>query len=70
MTLKELERKIERIRPQRLVVLAMSPDGQEREMGVDACIQTQSRFIRALGGNDVDDVRKILDYEYPYCVIE
>lgn len=70
MTLKELEKRVDKIRPTRLVVLALTPDGQEQEMSVDECIQTKSRFIRALRGNDVNDVWRILDYEYPDCVIK
>ena len=70
MTLKELEKKVTRIRPARLVVLALTPDGQDQHMSVDERIQTQSRFLRALRGNDVNDVWKILDYEYPDCAIK
>ena len=32
MTLKELERKIEQIRPQRLIVLVRTQNGSEKEM--------------------------------------
>lgn len=41
MTLKELERKIEQIRPQRLIVLACTQDGAEKEMGIDELIETK-----------------------------
>ena len=70
MTLKELERKIERIRPQRLVVLARTHDGAEKEMGIDELIETKGEFIRVLRGNDLSDVDILLRYEVPDCVIE
>lgn len=68
MTLKELGKRVDKIRPTKLVVLALTPDGQEQEMSVDECIQTKSHFIRALRGNDINDVRRILDYEYPNVI--
>ena len=70
MTLKELERKIEQIRPQRLIVLARTQDGAEKEMGIDELIETKGEFIRVLRGNDLSDVDALLRYEVPDCVIE
>ena len=70
MTLKELERKIEQIRPQRLIVLARTQDGAEKEMGIDELIATKGEFIRVLRGNDLSDVDALLRYEVPDCVIE
>ena len=70
MTLKELERKIEQIRPQRLVVLARTQEGVEKEMGIDELIETNSEFIRVLRGNDLSDVDALLRYEVPDYVIE
>ncbi len=70
MTLKELERKIEQIRPQRLIVLARTQNGSEKEMGLDELIETKGEFIRVLRGNDLSDVDALLRYEVPDCVIE
>lgn len=69
MTLKELERKIEQIRPQRLIVLARTQNGSEKEMGLDELIETKGEFIRVLRGNDLSDVDALLRYEVPDCVI-
>ncbi len=70
MTLKELERKIEQIRPQRLIVLARTQNGSEKGMGLDELIETKGEFIRVLRGNDLSDVDALLRYEVPDCVIE
>ena len=70
MTLKELERKIEQIRPQRLIVLARTQNGSEKGMGLDELIETKGEFIRELRGNDLSDVDALLRYEVPDCVIE
>lgn len=70
MSIKALERKIEKMRPQRLVVLARTQEGVEKEMGVDELIETKSEFIRVLRGNDLSDVDALLKYEVPDCVIE
>ena len=70
MTLKELEKKVNRIRPQRLVVLALTQEGVEKGMGIDELIETNSEFIRVLQGNDLSDVDALLRYEVPDCVIE
>ena len=70
MTLKELEKKVDKIRPTRLIVLARTQGGAEEEMGVDELIETKSEFIRVLRGNDLSDVDALLKYEVPDCVIE
>ena len=70
MTLKELERKIEQIRTQRLIVLVRTQNGSEKEMGLDELIETKGEFIRVLRGNDLSDVDALLRYEVPDCVIE
>lgn len=70
MSIKALERKIEKMRPQSLVVLARTQEGVEKEMGVDELIETKSEFIRVLRGNDLSDVDALLKYEVPDCVIE
>ena len=70
MSIKALERKIEKMRPQRLVVLARTQEGVEKEMGVDELIETKREFIRVLRGNDLSDVDALLKYEVPDCVIE
>ncbi len=70
MSIKALGRKIEKMRPQRLVVLARTQEGVEKEMGIDELIETKSEFIRVLRGNDLSDVDALLKYEVPDCVIE
>lgn len=70
MSIKALGRKIEKMRPQRLVVLARTQEGVEKEMGVDELIETKSEFIRVLRGNDLSAVDALLKYEVPDCVIE
>ena len=70
MSIKALGRKIEKMRPQRLVVLARTQEGVEKEMGVDELIETKSEFIRVLRGNDLSAVDALLNYEVPDCVIE
>ena len=70
MSIKALGRKIEKMRPQRLVVLARTQEGLEKEMGIDELIETKSEFIRVLRGNDLSDVDALLKYEVPDCVIE
>ena len=70
MSIKALGRKIEKMRPQRLVVLARTQEGVEKEVGIDELIETKSEFIRVLRGNDLSDVDALLKYEVPDCVIE
>ena len=70
MSIKALGRKIEKMRPQRLVVLARTQEGVEKEMGIDELIETKSEFIRVLRGNDLSDVDALLKDEVPDCVIE
>ena len=70
MSIKALGRKIEKMRPQRLVVLARTQEGVEKDMGIDELIETKSEFIRVLRGNDLSDVDALLKYEVPDCVIE
>lgn len=61
---------MDKIRPSRLVVLARTQEGVEKEMGIDELIETKSEFIRVLRGNDLSDVDALLKYEVPDCVIE
>lgn len=68
--IKGLERKIEQIRPQRLIVLARTQEGVEKEMDIDELTETKSEFIHVLRGNDLSDVDALLRYEVPDCVIE
>lgn len=64
MTIKELERRIDRLRPSRLVVLARMPDGTEHEMSAPEYVEAVkdgADFIRVLRGNDLRDAHMILD---------
>lgn len=60
MTVKELERRIERLRPDRLVVLARLPDGTEREISARELVEAGAEMVRVLRGNFLDDARLIL----------
>lgn len=63
MTIKQLEGRINRLCPSRLVVLARMPDGTEREMSaleyVEA-VKDGADMVRVLRGNDLRDVDLIL----------
>ena len=63
MTLKELEKRINRIRGRPLILLCRTPDGQEKEMTVAECVATGSAFIHICAGSDLDDLDKLLEYE-------
>ena len=63
MTLKELERRFDRLRPSRLVVLARMPDGTEQEMSAPEyveAVKAGADMIRVLRGNDLRDAGLIL----------
>lgn len=63
MNLKVLEREIKKLLPKRLIILARTLGGQEREMSVQECIETRSTFIRVVSGNSLDDLDALLAYE-------
>ncbi len=63
MTLKELERKIDQLRARPLVLLCRTPEGTERKMSVQECMETGSTFIHVVMGNDLDDLDALLAYE-------
>lgn len=48
MTEKELTAKIQEIQARPLVLLCRMPDGREREMTVQECIETGSAFIHVV----------------------
>lgn len=63
MTIKQLEGRVKRLRPSRLVVLARMPDGTEREMSAPEYVEAVkggADMIRVLRGNDLCDVDLIL----------
>lgn len=63
MTIKQLEGRINRLRPSRLVVLARMPDGTEREMSAPEYVEAAkdgADFIRSVCGDDLRDVGLIL----------
>ncbi len=60
MTQEELERKIAQIRTRPLVLLCRTPDGQEKEMNVQECMETGSAFIHIVGGRELDDLDALL----------
>lgn len=64
MTLKELERRVDKLQPARLVVLARMPDGTEQEMSAPEyveAVKVGADFIRAVRGNDLRDAELILN---------
>lgn len=64
VTIKQLEDKINRLRPSRIVLLARMPDGTEQEMSAPEYVvaaKVGADFIRVLCGNDLRDVGLILD---------
>lgn len=60
MTVRELERRIDRLRPVQLVVLARLPDGTELEMTAPELVEAGAEMVRVLRGNSIDDVRLVL----------
>lgn len=63
MTIKQLEDRINRLRPSRLVVLVRMPDGSEREMSAPeyaGAVKDGADFIRVLRGTDLKDAALIL----------
>lgn len=63
MTIKQLEGRINRLCPSRLVVLARMPDGTEREMSAPEYVEAVrdgADFIRAVRGGDLRDAAMIL----------
>ncbi len=60
MTIKELQRRLDRLTPTRLVVLARLPDGTVREMSAPECVEAGADFIKVLRGNDLADVDLLL----------
>lgn len=64
MTLKELERRFDRLRPTCIMLLARMPDGTEREMSAPeyaGAVKDGADMIRVLRGNDLRDVDLILN---------
>lgn len=58
---KQLEDRINRLRPSRLVVLARCPDGTTKEMSAPKCVETGADFIRVVRGSDLRDVNLLLN---------
>lgn len=69
MTIKELEEKINELRSRPLVILCRTPDGEEREMDVQECVETGSVFIHVVMENDLDDLDALLADELKGAVI-
>lgn len=60
MRLKELEKRIDRIKPRDLILLCRMPDGTEKEMGLDEYVGSNCDFIRLISGNNLDQVDRLL----------
>ena len=63
MTVKELEKRIAKIRSRPLILLCRTADGREKKMTVEECVNTGAAFIHVIMGNDLDDLDKLLEYE-------
>lgn len=61
--IKALERKISMLQPRSLILLCSTPDGHEKKMTLQECIQTGSEFIRVVTGNNLDELDALLRYE-------
>lgn len=67
MTIKQLEDRINRLRPSRIVLLARMPDGTEKEMSASEYVEAVkdgADMVRVLRGNDLRDVDLILGTIY------
>jgi hypothetical protein len=60
MNIKGLERRINKIRPQKLIVIGMLPDGTQRKMTAPELVETGSELVRVIAGNDLNDLDLIL----------
>lgn len=60
MNIKELERRIKKLRPVGLVVIGMLPDGTEREMTAIELVESGAELVRVIRGNDLKDLDLIL----------
>lgn len=61
MTLLELEKKIARLRSAPLLIMCRTPQGIDRVMTVEECIETGSVFLHIVA----DDIDAILAAEFP-----
>lgn len=67
MTIKQLEDRINQLRPSRIVLLARMPDGTEKEMSAPEYVEAVkdgADMVRVLRGNDLRDVDLILGTIY------
>ena len=67
MTIKTLERRLDRLRPSRIVLLARMPDGSERKMTAPEYVEAVKdgvEMIRVLRGDCLEDVDLILGTIY------
>lgn len=67
MTIKQLEDRINRLRPSRIVLLARMPDGTEKEMSAPEYVEAVkdgADMVRVLRGKDLRDVDLILGTIY------
>lgn len=70
MRLKELENRIDRIKPRDLILLCRMPDGTEQEMKLDEALHTSCDFIRVVGGNDVGQLNRLIEGFFGITAIE
>ena len=61
MTLTELEKQIEQIREQPIIIVCLTPDGKQKAMSLRACIESKSAFLYIAR----DGLDKLLEDELP-----
>lgn len=64
MKLDRIEERIRKIAPRSLRLLCQMPDGAEAEMSVQECIDSNSEFLKVLGGNDLHELDRLFKYEF------
>lgn len=62
MTLKELTRRVEKLRPHSIILLVRMPDGTEQRMSAREFVESGYDFFsaRIIEGNSLDDARLLL----------
>ncbi len=63
MNIKQLEDRLDRLRPRRIVLLTRMPDGTQREMTAPEYVEAAkdgTEFIRVIRGDDLHDLDMIL----------
>ena len=70
MKIEQLEKRVDQLRGKPLMLLCMTPGGQEKRMTITECIATNSLFLRVLSGNDLNDFDRLMEYELNTAIAE